>query len=68
MNCLVPYKRYDAESIEGVVSEPAREDIAVDDSTIGRWRSWFLTWTMLGKSPIINIEVISGKCRIKKRI
>jgi len=41
---LVPYRRYDAESIEGVVSEPARKDVAADESTLFRWRSWFHVW------------------------
>jgi hypothetical protein len=54
---LVPYKRYDAESIEGVVSEPARQDIAADDSTIGRWQSWFLAWTMYARGCLQSISI-----------
>lgn len=41
---LVPYKRYDAESIERVISESVQDDVAVDDSTIYRWKSWFQSW------------------------
>lgn len=41
---LVPFKRYDAESLEGVVSEPERSDVAADESTIARWKSWFTAW------------------------
>lgn len=33
---VVPYKRYDAESLEGVVSEPGRTDVAADESTLRR--------------------------------
>lgn len=54
---LVPYKRYDAESIEGVVSEPAREDIAADNSTIGRWRSWFLAWAIYARGCLQSISI-----------
>lgn len=43
---LVPYKHYDAESIEGAVSEPPRTDIAADDSTIARWKRWFPDWAV----------------------
>jgi hypothetical protein len=54
---LVPYKRYDAESIEGIVSEPARMDIAVDESTIARWRSWFLAWTIYARGCLQSISI-----------
>lgn len=40
---LVPYKRYDSESIENVVSGNNRLDVAADESTISRWKSWFKT-------------------------
>ncbi len=43
---LVPYKRYDAESIEGVVTEPPRTDIAADESTLSRWKIWFIAWAV----------------------
>ena len=38
---LVPYKRYDSESIEAVVNGNDNLDVAADDSTIARWKSWF---------------------------
>jgi hypothetical protein len=38
---LVPYKRYDCESIETVVDGNNQLDVAVDNSTIVRWKSWF---------------------------
>ena len=43
---LVPYKRYDAESIEGIVTEPPRTDIAADESTLSRWKIWFTAWVV----------------------
>ena len=38
---LVPYKRYDSESIESTLEDSSKLAVAADDSTIGRWRSWF---------------------------
>lgn len=38
---LVPYKRFDSESIETVVTGSEKLDVAVDDSTIVRWKAWF---------------------------
>lgn len=38
---LVPYKRYDSESIEAVVTGSSALSVAADESTIIRWRSWF---------------------------
>lgn len=38
---IVPYKRYDAGSIEAVVSDDSIKAIAADDCTLYRWRNWF---------------------------
>lgn len=38
---LVPYKRYDSESIEAVVTGSSKLSVAADESTLARWRSWF---------------------------
>ncbi len=38
---LVPYKRYASEAIEPVVAEDPNLSVAVDESTITRWRQWF---------------------------
>ena len=54
---LVPYKRYDAESIEGVVAEPARKDIAADESTLLRWRTWFIAWTVYAQGCLNSISI-----------
>lgn len=43
---LVPYKRYDAASIEGAVAEPPQSDSAAEESTLARWRSWFAVWAV----------------------
>jgi hypothetical protein len=38
---LVPYKRFDAESIEMVVSGSKNHDVPADNSTLFRWINWF---------------------------
>jgi len=38
---LVPYKRYSCEAIEPVVADESSLSVAVDESTIMRWRQWF---------------------------
>ncbi|RJQ40103.1 MAG: hypothetical protein C4550_04140 [Nitrospiraceae bacterium] len=42
---LVPYKRYGAASIEAVVCDGAGAAVAVDNSTVCRWLSWF-SWAV----------------------
>lgn len=53
----MPYKRYDAESIEGVVSEPARTDVAADESTLSRWRAWFFVWAVYAVGCLQSISL-----------
>ncbi len=43
-NILVPHKRYEAQSIENVVSNPVNVDVAADESTLYRRRNWFALW------------------------
>jgi hypothetical protein len=43
---LIPYRRYDASSIEEAVVEGDQIIVAADESTIARWRYWFLVWSM----------------------
>jgi len=38
---LVPYKRYDSESIEAVLNGGTALSVAADESTISRWKRWF---------------------------
>ena len=39
-NFLVPYKRYEAECIENVLTNPSNHTIPADDSTLSRWHGW----------------------------
>lgn len=54
---LVPYKRYDAESIEGVLSEPECNDVAADESTIRRWKSWFHAWIVYAVGILQSLSI-----------
>lgn len=41
-DCIVPYKRYESDCIEQVVTQSAGLLVApADQATLGRWRSWF---------------------------
>lgn len=54
---LVPYKRYDAESIEGVLTDPATHNVAADESTISRWKCWFLDWAVYAAGCLQSIAI-----------
>jgi len=54
---LVPYKRYDSESIEGVLNEPPRRDIGVDESTLSRWKLWFAAWVVYAQGCLQLISI-----------
>lgn len=45
-DCLVPYKRYDAASIEAGLTEGQTAPVAVDESTLNRWRRWYAVWVV----------------------
>jgi len=48
---MIPYKRYDAASIEEAITNRNRYKVTIraDESTIWRWRNWFKTnaWQMI---------------------
>jgi len=54
---LVPYKRYDAESIEGILAEPVASAVAVDESTIARWLAWFQVWSVYAAATLQAISI-----------
>jgi hypothetical protein len=39
------------------VSVPARTDIAADESTLARWRSWFLAWAVYAEGCLQSISI-----------
>lgn len=54
---LVPYKRYDAESIEGSIMGSSHCNTAADESTIQRWRSWFLAWVVYAQGILQSLSI-----------
>jgi hypothetical protein len=54
---LIPYKRYDAESIEGVLTEPKASAVAADESTISRWLAWFQVWAVYASAALLAISI-----------
>lgn len=38
---LIPYKRYEAECIENVLTNPSNHIVPADESTLSRWLGWF---------------------------
>jgi hypothetical protein len=57
---LVPYKRYDAESIEGALSPSSRINVAADESTLLRWKCWFLAWVVYAAGCLQAIRIRTG--------
>jgi hypothetical protein len=54
---LVPYKRYNSESIEAVITDDASLSVAVDESTIYRWKHWFLAVANHFLGSLISIAI-----------
>lgn len=58
---LVPYKRYEREVVETVLSEDNQLSVAVDDSTLKRWKSWFLERVDYIQGCLQSIVIRYGK-------
>lgn len=54
---LVPYKHYDAESIEGALVDPECTDVAADESTLLRWRTWFAAWVVYAQGALTSLSM-----------
>ena len=54
---LVPYKRYDSESIEAVVTGSSALSVAADESTLARWRSWFQSHSTYFRGCLDSIAI-----------
>lgn len=54
---LVPYKHYDAKSIEGAVSESGDIAVAADESTLLRWRSWVAAWIVYAQGVLTSLSL-----------
>jgi len=60
---LIPYKRYESRCFEKVVSQPHKNDVAADNSTLYRWNRWFLEsidyWLACLHSIILRFQQIN---------
>jgi len=57
---MVPYKRYGADIIEEAVLSNAHLTVAVDESTLHRWRFWFFDlvdyWLFILQSLLVQLQ------------
>ncbi len=58
---LVPYKRHERESIEAVVTSNKALTIPADESTIRRWRNWFLEFSQYFLGCLESIAIRYGR-------
>jgi len=58
---LIPYKRYDRESIESVVSNESDLPVCADESTLYRWRTWFKQMADHFQGCLASIMIRYGK-------
>lgn len=58
-NCLIPYKRYGAASIEQALGD-APITVAADNSTLYRWRRWFSAWAAYAAGCLASIAYRFG--------
>ena len=71
---LVPYKRYDSESIEAALNGDSDLCVAADESTIIRWRIWFqgianyIAGCLLSIAIQYGIQSVAGISRPPKSV
>ena len=65
---LFPYKRYGSESIEAAVSGSSDLCVAADESTIARWRKWFLEMANYLLGCLTSIAFRLGKGSVEEMI
>lgn len=60
-NIIIPYKRYDAATIEEVISEDKYSvTAAVDESTVWRWKKWFKQNAVHIIMALLSVIVVIG--------
>jgi len=58
---IIPYKRYDTESIEEVIAQNDSEvTVAADESTIRRWRKWFRQSATQIIMALVSVCIVIG--------
>jgi hypothetical protein len=58
---LIPYKRYDRESIESVITNQSDLHVCADESTLYRWRRWFKEMADHIRGCLVSIMIQYGK-------
>lgn len=62
---LVPYKRYDSESIESVLDGKEALNVAADESTIHHWQAWFAERVNHFLGCLVSICIKLGRTTVK---
>lgn len=57
---LIPFKRYGSECLEAVVHEKACHSVPADESTIYRWKQWFLAIAGYLAGALLSIGIRYG--------
>lgn len=55
-DCLVPFKHYDADSIEAGLQDGTTAAVAADESTIYRWQHWFHAWAVYASGVFVALQ------------
>ncbi len=58
---LIPYKRYDSKCIESVVADDKTLSVPADDSTLSRWKVWFMKSAYHFSGCLVSIAIQTGK-------
>ncbi|WP_307197095.1 DUF6431 domain-containing protein [Neobacillus niacini] len=61
---LVPYKRYEAECIESVLTNPSTHDVPADESTLFRWFEWFNHFVDYWANCLISIVLRTKQVKV----
>ena len=72
---MIPYQRYDAESVEEAIAQSDVDiTVAADQSTIYRWRKWFsskathIIMALLSVTAVIDGNADTSSLAIKKQV
>lgn len=61
---LVPYKRYELECIESVLTNPSNHTVPADDSTLSRWLGWLHEFVDYWVGCLISIMIRTNQGNI----
>lgn len=62
---IIPYKRYDSNCIESVVTDDKATSVSADDSTLFRWKAWFKKSAHHFSGCMISIAIQTDKGSVK---